>query len=72
MTHMKKLFVQFLEQVPAIYKKAEDLLPVLFSMMMLSREEMNRLQKARQDQGKEQVNQQVKKSIMGGFFGKKQ
>ena len=49
--HVKSLFIQFLEATPVSASRKEDLLPVIFSMLQVSKEEINRIKKVRESQG---------------------
>jgi hypothetical protein len=47
--HVRNLFIQFLEGTPVSASKKEDLLPVIFSMLNMSKDELSRIKKAREN-----------------------
>ena len=65
--HVKNLFIQFLEATPMQASKKEDLLPVIFSMLQVSKDEVNRIKKSRESLGVSQS--QVKDAAKKGVFG---
>jgi hypothetical protein len=57
--------------MPFTTKENEDLLPIIYSMMLFTKEEINSLQKTRQEVMEKALNQKTKAGLMGMFGGKK-
>ena len=67
--HVKNLFIQFLEATPVQASKKEDLLPVIFSMLQLSKNELTRIKTVREQLSVASVKEAGKKGVFGMFGG---
>jgi hypothetical protein len=78
--HMKDILLKFLHSCPVTSKDNEQLLSILFSMMYISKEEIQELQMARggfiamassmNTEAVDDMKKKTKKGFMGGMFKK--
>jgi len=67
--HVKNLFIQFLEATPVQASKKEDLIPVIFSMLNMSKGELTRIKTVREQLSAASVKEAGKKGVFGMFGG---
>lgn len=68
--HTRSILIKFLEKIPYTTKENEDLLPIIYSMMLFTKDEISSLQRNRQTFIEKSLKQQTKKGVFG-MFGKK-
>ena len=72
--HVKDILVKFLKETPITNKGNEQLLLIVFSMLYLTKPQMDEIQKSRKQTSAEfeaEIMKKNKKGMFGGLFGKK-
>lgn len=72
--HVKDILLKFVRETPVTSKGNEQLLLIVFSMLYLSKPQMDEIQKCRKqitEQYETEIMKRNKKGMFGGFFGRR-